>query len=177
MPHGFIRDLLDVKVLILFVTARVQSPVTAQQIYELCFQDDSLSYFDVQQAIWQLVDSGHLCKNEDETYTITAKGRDNGAITEDAVAYSLARRVTMAVDQFNLEQRRGQYVKTETGRQGDGYYVQMKLDDELGNLMQLRLMAPSQKQARKLANAFQKNAEAFYQTVMEILLEDAEELE
>ena len=40
---GFIHDMLDVKVLILFVMARVSYPVNIQQIYELCYQDDCLS--------------------------------------------------------------------------------------------------------------------------------------
>ena len=34
---GFIHDMLDVKVLILFVMARVSYPVTVQQMYELCY--------------------------------------------------------------------------------------------------------------------------------------------
>ena len=48
---GFIHDMLDVKVLILFVMSRVNYPVNMQEIYELCYQDDCLSYFDVCTAI------------------------------------------------------------------------------------------------------------------------------
>ena len=44
---GFIHDMMDVKVLILFVTARSNYPMTNQEIYELCYQDECLSYFDV----------------------------------------------------------------------------------------------------------------------------------
>ena len=40
---GFIHDMLDVKVLILFVTARSSFPMTMQEIYEACYQDDCLS--------------------------------------------------------------------------------------------------------------------------------------
>ena len=53
--HGFIRDILDVKVLILFVMARIDAPADADTIYALCFQDDCLSYFDVKEALPQLV--------------------------------------------------------------------------------------------------------------------------
>ena len=42
--HGFIQDMLDVKVLILFVMAKLSYPVSLQKIYELCYQDDKLSY-------------------------------------------------------------------------------------------------------------------------------------
>ncbi|MBQ5749174.1 MAG: DUF4364 family protein [Oscillospiraceae bacterium] len=58
--HGFIRDMLDVKVLILFVASRAQYPMTLQKVYELCFQDDKLSYFDVSIAVPQMVETGHL---------------------------------------------------------------------------------------------------------------------
>ena len=53
--HGFIHSMLDVKVLILYVMARAAYPADAQKIYELCYQDDCLSYFDVQEALPQMV--------------------------------------------------------------------------------------------------------------------------
>ena len=57
---GFIHDMMDVKVLILFVMARVGYPVNVQQIYELCFQDDCLSYFDVCTAVPEMVEFNHV---------------------------------------------------------------------------------------------------------------------
>ena len=63
---GFIHDMLDVKVLILFVMGRVSYPVTVQQLYELCYQDDCLSYFDVCTAVPEMVKSGHLKEAEGE---------------------------------------------------------------------------------------------------------------
>ena len=40
---GFIHDMMDVKVLILFVTSRTSYPLTQQELYEVCYQDDCLS--------------------------------------------------------------------------------------------------------------------------------------
>ena len=73
---GFIHDMLDVKVLILFVMSKVNYPVNTQEIYELCYQDECLSYFDVCTAIPEMVKSGHLQELEGETYEITPKGRE-----------------------------------------------------------------------------------------------------
>ena len=56
--------MMDVKVLILFVMARVNYPVNMQQIYELCYQDDCLSYFDVCTAIPEMVKSGDVYKRQ-----------------------------------------------------------------------------------------------------------------
>jgi hypothetical protein len=82
---GFIHDMLDVKVLILFVMALVSYPVNIQQIYELSYQDDCLSYFDVCTAVPEMVKSGHLKELENEQYEITEKGKADGALTEDSI--------------------------------------------------------------------------------------------
>ena len=59
---GFIHDMMDVKVLILFVAARSGYPMTTQEVYELCYQDECLSYFDVCTAIPEMV-GGELKKS------------------------------------------------------------------------------------------------------------------
>ena len=81
---GFIHDMLDVKVLILFVMSRVGYPVSTQEIYELCYQDECLSYFDVCTAIPEMVSSGHLEEVEQEKYQITAKGRETCSLCVDS---------------------------------------------------------------------------------------------
>ena len=74
--HGFIHDMLDVKVLILFVASKALYPLSLQKIYELCFQDDCLSYFDVSVAVPQMVESGHLEETGEDEYVITEDERE-----------------------------------------------------------------------------------------------------
>ena len=38
---GFIQDMMDVKVLLLFVAARLKGAATVQELYELAYQDES----------------------------------------------------------------------------------------------------------------------------------------
>lgn len=175
---GFIHDMLDVKVLILFVMARVSYPVTIQQIYELCFQDDCLSYFDVCTAIPEMVASGHLKELENECYEITQKGRDDGATTEDSIAFTVKQRAENAVSRFNRQIRRSSFVKTQIlPREGGDFSVIMALDDEMGNLMTLELLAPNQRQAIRLSKLFEKKAEAVYNLTMAELLDEEDELD
>ncbi len=175
---GFIHDMLDVKVLILFVMARVSYPVSAQQIYELCYQDDCLSYFDVCTAIPEMVTSGHLKELEGQTYEITEKGRADGSLTEDSVAFTVKQRAENAVSRFNRQIRRSSFVKTQTiPRESGDYSVIMALDDEMGNLMTLELLAPNQRQAVRLGKLFEKRAENVYNLIMAELLDEEDELE
>lgn len=173
--RGFIHNMMDVKVLILFVMNRVLYPVDAQKIYELCYQDDCLSYFDVREAIPQMVETGHLLQEQDGSYTITDKGRETCEVVEDSLAYPVAQRAIQAVERFNREVKRDSLIRTEVlQRSGGDYSVIMGLDDELGSLMTLELMAPTQQQARRLSNTFHAHAEQIFQTVMTALLDETE---
>lgn len=173
--HGFIHDILDVKILILYVMSLVEEPVSAQTIYELCYQDECLSYFDVQEAIPQMVESGHLEKNQDDCYSITDKGRETEEITQDAIAFPVKQRARSAVEKLNRTTKRDQFLRTEIRKKENGEYsVVMGLDDLQGPLMNLELTMPNLQQARKLEAAYRRNAEAVYQSVMIGLLEEAE---
>ena len=170
---GFIHDMMDVKVLILYVTSRSNYPMTSQEIYELCYQDDCLSYFDVCTAIPEMVQSGHLRQLEDEKYEVTEKGREAGENTAESIAFTVKMRAENAVDRYNRQIRRSSFVKTQLiPRENGDYSVMMSLDDESGNLMTLELMAPNQRQAVRLSRLFEQKAEMVYNTTMMVLLED-----
>ena len=173
---GFIHDMMDVKVLILFVASRSSYPMTAQEIYELCYQDECLSYFDVCTALPEMVESGHLRQLEEERYEITEKGREVGALTEDSIAFTVKQRAENAVSRFNRQLRRSSFVKTQIiPRDSGDFSVVMALDDETGNLMTLELLAPNQRQAVRLSKLFEKKAEMLYNLTMMELLDNEED--
>ncbi len=175
---GFIHDMMDVKVLILFVAARSSYPMTAQEIYELCYQDECLSYFDVCTALPEMVESGHLRQLEEDRYEITEKGREVGALTEDSIAFTVKQRAENAVSRFNRQLRRSSFVKTQIiPRDSGDFSVVMALDDEGGNLMTLELLAPNQRQAVRLSKLFEKKAEMLYNLTMMELLDTEEDLQ
>ena len=174
---GFIHDMMDVKVLILFVTARSNFPMTVQEIYELCYQDECLSYFDVCTAVPEMVTSGHLQETEGERYQITEKGKQTGALTEDSIAFTVKQRAENAVNRFNRQLRRSSFVKTQVvPRESGDVSVIMALDDEFGNLMTLELVAPDQRQAVRLSKLFERKAETLYNLTMAELLDEEDEL-
>ena len=175
---GFIHDMLDVKVLILFVAARASFPMTMQEIYEVCYQDDCLSYFDVCTAIPELVVSGHLREVGEGSYEITEKGRQDGSVTEDSIAFTVKQRAENASARCNRPLRRSSFVKTQIlPRESGEFSVIMALDDEQGNLMTLELMAPDQRQAVRLSKLFEKKAEDVYNLTMAELLDEEDALD
>ena len=175
---GFIHDMMDVKVLILYVMARSSYPLTCQEVYELCYQDECLSYFDVCTAIPEMVASGHIKQLDEERYEITEKGRQDGALIEDSIAFTVKQRAENAVAKFNRQLRRSSFVKTQVvPRESGDYSVIMALDDEMGNLMTLELVAPDQRQAVRLGRLFERKAEDIYNLTMTELLDEEDALE
>lgn len=165
--------MMDVKVLILFVAARVNYPMTTQEVYELCYQDECLSYFDICTALPEMIASGHMQQTEDGRYQITEKGKQDGKLTEDSIAFTVKQSAENAVVRFNRQLRRSSFVKTQVVAKDSGdFSVVMALDDEFGNLMTLELTAPDQRQAVRLSKLFEQRAEDVYNLTMTALLDD-----
>ena len=128
-------------------------------------------------AIPEMVKSGHL-KEDGEKYVITEKGKADGSLTEDSIAFTVKQRAENAVAKYNRQIRRSSFVKTQViPRESGDYSVIMALDDEMGNLMTLELVAPDQRQAVRLGKLFEKKAEMVYNLTMAELLDDEDELE
>jgi hypothetical protein len=173
---GFIHDMLDVKVLILFVTARSNYPLSPQEIYELCYQDDCLSYFDVCTAVPEMAKSGHLQENEEGKYEITPKGREAGQLVEDSIAFTVKQKAENAVQRYNRQLRRSSLVNTQVvTRESGECSVVMSLRDEVGPLMTLELQAPDSRNAVRLARLFENKAENVYSLIMMELLDEESE--
>ena len=170
---GYIHDMMDVKVLILYVMARSEYPLTVQEIYELCYQDDCLSYFDVCTGIPEMVKSGHLQERADGKYEITEKGREDGALTADSIAFTVKQRAESAVARYNRQMRRSSYVRTQISQRDKGdYSVVLVLDDDGGNIMTLEMMAPDRTQAVRLSKLMEQKAEFLYDLTLTALLDE-----
>ena len=88
MGHGFIHDKLEIKFLILYITARVIEPIPFEVVLDLTLCDDAIDYFDFSECLNDLVKTGHLTLSEDGLYAITEKGLKNSQICESSLPYS-----------------------------------------------------------------------------------------
>ena len=71
---GYIRDKLDVKYLILFVMSCLDIQVTFDDVAEMAMIDNAMTYFDVSDAFYEMVESGHVAA-DGNYYSITERGR------------------------------------------------------------------------------------------------------
>ena len=169
--HGFIHDKLEIKFLILYITARVIEPIPFDTVLDLTLCDDAIDYFDFSECLADLVKTEHLTLSEEGLYTITEKGLKNSQICETSLPYSVRLRCDKNLAACNRKLRRKSQVRATTTRRPNGTFtVNLSLDDDMGSVMDLRLMVPREDMAKLLAERFRKSPEQLYGKIMELLL-------
>ena len=178
MPMGFIQSELDLKLLVLYIMSRVAGPVTFLQLLELALCDEGVDYFSLTEAVGHMVETGQLERDEEQHYSITDKGRRNSEICESSLPYSVRLRCDKNISIINRKLRRKSQVRASTEVRDNGTYtVQLNLDDDMGSVMDLKLMVVREDMAKVLSERFLKSPEKLYSKVMDLLLTDDEEAE
>ena len=174
--QGFIHDKLELKFLILYIAARVIEPIPFDTMLDLTMCDDAVDYFDFTECLRDLVDTEHLTLSEDGLYAITEKGLRNSRICESSLAYSVRLRCDKNLEVWNRKLRRKNQVKASWEPRPNGTYtVRLSLDDDAGNLMDLKLMAVREDMAKMLTERFRKTPERIYTELMNALLSSDED--
>ena len=169
---GFIHDKLDIKFLVLYIMSRVVAPIDLATLTDLALCDQGVDYFEFASALYELVSTEHLLL-EDDHYSITEKGRRNGAICESSLPYSVRVKCDKNVARLNSHLRRESQVRAEKAPREDGTFtLSLFLDDEHGNLLSLQLLVASEQQCDGLAQQFKAHPEQIYNGVLDVLMAD-----
>ena len=173
--YGYIRDKLDVKVLVLYLTSRTAAPIDFPALTDLSMCDEGVDYFMFSEAVSDLVESGHLLF-EGDRYSITEKGRKICSICEEDLPLSIRQKCDRNLAVLNVRLRQEAQIRTEIipRVESSGYTVRLILDDNVGNLMTVELYSPSEEQANKLANSFRNYPERIYRSLVSALHDAAE---
>ena len=169
--RGFIHDKLEIKFLILYITARLVEPVPFDTVLDLTLCDDAIDYFDFSECLADLVKTEHLTLSEDGLYAITEKGLRNSHICESSLPYSVRLQCDKNLASCNRKLRRKSQVRAGCEKRENGTYtVALALDDDMGSVMDLRLAMPREDMAKELADRFRKNPERLYSEIMRVLM-------
>ena len=159
---GFIHDKLDIKILILFILARLDAGISMEMLTELTLCDDGISYFDFSECVKELEESGHIAQ-ENNLFSTTEKGRQNGKTTENSLPYSVRKRAEQSTVQLMKSRARDAMIHTEMiQREGGGYTVLCTLNDGLGEICNLSIFAATEEQAKSMVKNFNHGAEQMY---------------
>ena len=167
---GFIHEKLDIKILILFVLRRLPEVVDPETLLELCQCDDGIGYFDYAECLSELVESGHIVHEEDG-YRITEKGARNADAVESSLPYSVRMKALRLLAPVEERMRRAAMITARHESGKDGCQVELAVSDGKGEILRMKMLCAGEDQARQIEKRFRKDAEGYYQRIMEMLTE------
>ncbi|MBR6521667.1 MAG: DUF4364 family protein [Oscillospiraceae bacterium] len=170
---GFIHERLDIELLILYILNRLPGAIDKDTLTELTIScDGGINYFNFSDALGVLVTTGHVSCVDDK-YSTTAKGIENGNITETSIPYPARVKAERLLIPIAQKLRRNDMIKTETKpAPNGGYSVHLSLSDGSGSLISMDILAGSESQARQMAKKFHANAEELYAQIAMLLMDE-----
>lgn len=167
---GFIHGKLDIKLLILYIMARVTAPIDLPTLTDLTLCDAGVDYFLFAESVSELVESGHLTL-ENDVYAMTEKGRSHSEITESSLPPSVRQKCARSLAQLNQQLRRNAQVRSSLLPREDGLYtLQLALDDNDGSLFSLELLVATEEQGTHISKRFQAAPDQLYNEILSVLL-------
>lgn len=180
--YGFIRDVMEIKYLILFVLKNTRAPVPMDVIVEASLCDGGVDYFELVDAFRQLRELGHILETDNPSENATAATvklfslTDKGARTEEAVEksipFSVRRRALAQLSEAEGRHQRDSAVSAHTVDGEDGLFTLLTLRDDTCEVMSLRLSVASRGNAERIEKNFKKHAEKVFSAVLDALLAD-----
>jgi len=167
---GFIREKLEIKILILFVLRRLPEAPYINVLADLVICEDSISYFKFIECVDELVKTGHI-EIDGNLHIITEKGKRNGKTTEDSLPFSVRKLVEKNISEYRVSESRSSMIETMHTANDDGSYTTvLTMSDKLGDIVKINLYTADEKQAIKLESGFRKGAERIYNEMIGIIL-------
>ena len=164
--YGFIREKSEIKYLILYAMTYLPIPVDETALIDICLIDDAFGYLEFAEAFHELVDTGHVLREERETgavFAITDKGRNAAEVFELQIPFSVRERAQRSALRVVRELRRSAGIVTSTEKLAENNYrVHLSIS----------MMVVNEHQASMLEGNFKRNAEKIYNGILNELLRD-----
>lgn len=170
--EGFapMQEKLDIKILILFILRRLPGDVDGETLANLALSDGAAGYFEYAECLAELEDSGHVSR-KGNTYRITDKGNRNCEIVETSLPYTLRLRLEKKISPMAEGMRRRAMIGAKHQEVLAGCRVELSLSDEMGPIMELKMICGGEDHAGKIEANFREKAEDYYNRIINMLSE------
>ncbi len=169
---GFIHEKLDIKILILFILRRLPGAVNPNVLGDLCREcDDAFGYFDYSDCLAELIDGGLILESE-EGLTIAEKGSFSVDQVETSLPYSVRAKAVKLLEPVRKQLLRLSMIRAGHETEKGGCFVSLAMSDGEGDIIDLRLLCGGEEHAKKIEKNFRKNAESYYQRIIDMLSEE-----
>lgn len=176
-----LRSTEQIRIIICYILADMNSPMSRSSIQSALYDNGIANYFEISQAIDNLIEVGALdvTEAEEKILSVNEKGRKIAKELEDELSvYIKNKAVKVARLTHLLEKRRQDNDFTVTKINEKRYRVDitmragMEKDSDADELMRLSLFVTDSLQAESMRQSFFNNPVTLYEKIIEGLTED-----
>lgn len=162
------------KLIILFMLDNAETPLSNSQISEFILDREYTNYFQLQQALSELVDTKFLDKQvtgNTSYYEITPEGSEALSFFQNEISSEIQDEIRDYLkglghtipERFTIS---SDYYETSKG----SFAVRCQLIEKDTTLVDLNICAPNQEAARSMCKSWEKKCQALYETILEELI-------
>ncbi len=167
---GGLRNRDDIRLLICYLLKSVESPMTRQMLNDAMQEDGLANYFEVGQAIEELMKTGNIVfdlQGEEEVFTVTDKGREAAEMLQTSLPRTVREKAVNAAIRLITKARveRENNIEVEKDPQG-GFKITFTLFDQKTEFMKLTVHVNDELQLEQVKNNFINDPAKVYSTII-----------
>ncbi len=169
---GGLRNRNDIKTLICYLLKKLDKPLTREQLHQVMQDKGLANYFDVSQALDELIYSGNIKTELDETgecLYITHESKLATSVIETDVPKAVREKAIAAGIEVLTKARRERESKVTISPSGDGYSVSFSITDGIDTLLSLSVYAADLSHANMIKENFLKDPVRIYSGIIAAL--------
>ncbi len=167
---GGLRDRDDIRLLICYLLKSVDAPMTRQLLNDAMQEDGLANYFEVTQAIEELLKTGNITADildEDEVLSVTAKGREAAELLQTSLPITVREKAVNSAIRLTTRAKIERENKIEVKKEGDGgYTITFTLFDKETELMKLSVYVSDSLQLETVKQNFINDPVKVYSTII-----------
>ena len=173
MPYRLYDD-EKIKLIVLYLLDELDDAYDFETISEIIVWDGSISYFVFTDCFNQLLTSGAIQKEIDETsniilYRISPLGKHSVSVLEDKIINFIKERIMRSATRLLAFKKDGSNLSSEIKECENGYELICRMKNKKHHLFSMNLFLDNKSEAELLKLGFDQRAEHIYSSILAIL--------
>lgn len=169
VEFGGLRSRQEIKVLICFLLESLEKPLSKGQLNEIMQMQGLANYFEVNQALDELIDGGLAEVKEPDLLILTEKGRDATPVLENDLPKTAREKALNCAVKLQTLARRKRENKIDVDKLENGYHVTFTISDKEDVLMRLTVYAADISQVETVKQGFLNDPAGLYAGIIAAL--------
>ncbi len=167
---GGLRNRDDIRLLVCYLLKSVDAPMTRQMLNEAMQEDGLANYFEVGQAIEELLKTGNITADildEDEVISVTPKGREAAELLQTSLPRTVREKAVNSAIRLTTRAKIERENKIEVKKEENGgYTITFTLFDRETELMKLSVYVSDSLQLEQVKQNFINDPVKVYSTII-----------